>query len=369
MSSPLRQRLLGARDDAAFLAMTDRTVRARALMYLLAAVGTAVVASVAIPNAPLHGEHAVPVLAGIAYAAALGVLFGYERLPAWGIHALLAGVTILIAWAVYASGESGSPYTIFFVWVAIYSAFFFGHLGAAFQIAAMLVAYAVALLALDTTGTDTRALHWALTASALLLLSVAIQALTSRVARLVDRLTDIGRADSVTGLYNAAAYTEMLDNEVERARRSGNRLGVVIAELDDFAAVSSGPLPAAQQELLQSVGAIFRDSPRQIDMAARLGNARFALLLPYTDEHGAFLLAQRIHERVAALQEGRARMSIGVASFPRSGANAQAAFQAAETALEQGRAAGGDRVTIFQRAASGARVEIDVPEVSEQPLG
>src|SRR3954447_12353217 len=98
------------------MAMTDRNVMARALMYLLAAVGTAVVASVAIPNAPLHQEHAVPVLAGIAYTGAVGVFFGFERLPAWGIHAMLAGVAALISWSVYASGEAGSPYTIFFVW-------------------------------------------------------------------------------------------------------------------------------------------------------------------------------------------------------------------------------------------------------------
>lgn len=347
--------------------MGDRTVMARALMYLLAAVGTAVVASVAIPHAPLHHEHAVPALAGIAYAAAIGVFFGFERLAAWGIHALLIGVTALISWAVYASADAGSAYTIFFVWVAIYSAFFFGQWGTALQVAAMLVGYGVALILLHGK-THAPALHWALTASALLLLSVAIQALAARLSRLVERLTEIGRADSVTGLYNAAAFTEMLDNEVERSRRSGARLGLVIAELDDFAAVSSGPLPASQRQMLASVGQIFRDTPRQIDMSARLGSGRFAMLLPYTDEHGGFLLAERVRERVNALDGGRARMSFGVAGFPRSGANAQVVFQAAEAALAEAQQAGGDRVMVFQRAASAARVEIGLPDVPEQNL-
>jgi diguanylate cyclase (GGDEF)-like protein len=366
LSSPLRQRLgLGSRDDAAFLAMTDRTVMARALMYLLAAVGTAVVASVAIPNAPLADEQGVPVMAGIAYAAAIGVFFGFERLPQWGIHALLFGVTALIAWSVYASGEAGSPYTIFFVWVAIYAAFFFGPLGAAFQVAGMLGGYATALLLLGDNA-DTPALHWALTASALLLLAVAIQALTSRVARLMARMTEIGRADSITGLYNATAFTEMLDNEVERARRSGNRLGLVIAELDNFAAVTSGPLPAQQRALLGSVGQIFSATPRQIDMAARLGSGRFALLLPYTDEHGAYLLAERLRERISPLEGGHAHMSFGVSGFPRMGANANAIFQAAEAALAEAHEAGGDRVMVYARSASSARVEIEIPE---QQLG
>jgi len=348
--------------------MTDRSVMARALMYLLAAVGTAIVASVALPNAPLHDEHAVPVLAGIAYAAALGVFFGFERLPRWGIHALLLGVTALISWAVYASSEAGSPYTVFYVWVAVYAAFFFGQWGTALQVGGMLIGYGAALILMGGDATSP-ALHWALTASALILLAVAIQALTSRLTRLVERLTDVGRADSVTGLYNATAFTEMLDNEVERARRSGNRLGVVICELDNFAAVSSGPLPAAQQQLLASVGAIFRTTPRQIDLCARLGSGRFAMLLPYTDEHGGYLLSERLRERIAPLESGRARMSFGVAGFPRSGASSHAVFQAAETALDEAHKAGGDRVMVFQRSGSGARVEVGLPEISETQLG
>lgn len=348
------------------MAMTDRNVMARALMYLLAAVGTAVVASVLIPNAPLHDEHAVPVLAGIAYAAAVGVFFGFERLPAWGIHALLLGVTALIAWSVYTSNDAGSAYTIFFVWVAIYAAFFFGPSGAALQVAAMIGGYGAALLLMDSTGGD-RVLHWALTTSALLLLTVAIQALTARLGRLVERLTEIGRVDSVTGLYNAAAFTEMLDNEIERARRSGARLGIVIAEIEDFAPVSSGPMSPGQQHLLANVGSVFRATPRQIDMCARLGSGRFAMLLPYTDEHGGFLLAERMRERLEPLG---ARMSIGVACFPRAGASAQAVFQAAEVALTEARDAGGNRSVMFQRSSSSARVEIALPDATEQqPLG
>src|SRR4051794_41635135 len=165
------------------MAMTDRKVMARALMYLLAAVGTAVVASVAIPDAPLHDEHAVPVLAGIAYAVAVGVFFGFERLPAWGMHALLFGVTALISWAIYASGEAGSPYTIFFVWVAIYAAFFFSQWGCALQVAAMLAGYGIALLSLKGQ-VDTPALHWALTASALLLLAGGVPARAPHLGRL-----------------------------------------------------------------------------------------------------------------------------------------------------------------------------------------
>ena len=364
MSSPLRQRLgIGLRQQPMPTDIADASVMARALMYLLVAVGTAVVASVAIPHAPLHRQHAVPILAAIAYAAAIGVFFGFERMPAWCIHVLLLGVTALISWSAYASGQSGSPYTIFFVWVAIYASFFFDQWGTALHVGAMLIGLGVALIELGHRANDA-ALHWALSASALILLAVAIQALIGHVARLVARLQGIGRTDSATGLYNSSAFRDMLENEVERARRSGNRLGVVIAELD----------AGAKPELLQSVGAIFRDTPRQIDTCARVGANRFGMLLPYTDEHGAHLLGERIRERVAALDGGHARISIGIAGFPRAGASAAIVIQAAENALAEARAAGGDRVMAAQRSASGARVEIDtdadMPDVTitRQPL-
>src|SRR5215210_2864697 len=111
----LRQRLgWTERGDLAPLLTSDRAVMARALMYLLAAVGTAIVASVLIPNAPLEGSDEVTVLAGIAYAGALGVLIGFDKLPAWGVHVLVLFGTTLISWAIHTSEDAGSPYKIFY---------------------------------------------------------------------------------------------------------------------------------------------------------------------------------------------------------------------------------------------------------------
>jgi diguanylate cyclase (GGDEF)-like protein len=100
-------------------------------------------------------------------------------------------------------------------------------------------------------------------------------------------------------------------------------------------------------------------------MAARVGGGRFALLLPYTDEHGGFLVAERVKAALTGQEpvDGAVpSMSFGVAGFPRHGASAQAVFQGAETALEEAKEAGGDRVMLFQRTASGAVVEITSTE-------
>jgi diguanylate cyclase (GGDEF)-like protein len=343
---------------------------ARALMYLLAAMGTAVVASVLIPGAPLEGDSEVTVLAGIAYAAALGVLIGFDKLPAWGVHVLLLSGTTLISWAIHASADAGSPYTIFYVWIAIYAAFFFSARMTAFHIAVMLAAYGGILISLGDQSNDD-ALHFALTASALILVGGAIQALTSNVKHLVDRLTEVSRGDSLTGLYDAAAFKETLDNEIERARRSGSRLGVVVGDIDNLSPVVSDAISAEHQRLLKAVGKIFGSAGRQIDIAARLGGGRFAVLLPYTDEHGAYLMAERTRARIEPLKApggAQVRMSFGVAGFPRHGASPEAVFQGAETALQEARDAGGDRVMVFQRVVSAHQVEIQSIE-SEPQIG
>jgi hypothetical protein len=97
----------------------------------------------------------------------------------------------MIVWAVYETGDAGSPYKIFFVWVALYAAFFFGPWAAGVHVAAMLSLYGAALIEMGDQ-TTTPGLHWVLTASALILIAVAVQALTVRLARLVERLTEIG---------------------------------------------------------------------------------------------------------------------------------------------------------------------------------
>lgn len=365
MSSPLRQRLgLGERGIDVFLVTSDPGVMARALMYLVAALGTAVVASIAIPGAPLAHQKSVWVLGAIAYACAIGVFLGFDKLPRWGFHALLLAMTALVTWAIYKSGAAGGPYPIFFVWIAIYAAFFMTPAQTAGHVAVMLAAYAGALLALGH-DTDNPSLHWALTASALVLVAAAIQALIAHVRRLVDRLTTVGRGDSITGLYSLDAFSEMIDTEVERARRSGNRLGVILAHIEGFPEGVDGRFTPPQQRLLGAVGELFRTAPRQIDTAARLDGGRFALLLPYTDEHGSYVVAERLRSRASVIETpdgARVRMSFGVSGFPRQGASAAAVLQAAERALEEALGSGGDRVMMFQRTTSTARVEID-PEV------
>ena len=340
--SGIRARLVGTGSEPEGLPeRVDPAVKARSLMYLLAAVGGFILASTAIPDAPLEGAREVPVLAAIAFAAALGLFIGFDRLPGWGFHALLLCGVALVTWAVHSDGDAGSPYAILYIWLVVYAAVFFSRVETGVHVVAILAAYGGVVIA-RRSGTEDPALTWAMMASGVVLAAALIQGLNTRLDRMVGRVQERSRTDPLTGLYNAAEFRELLDNELERARRSGSRLALILAELDGF---EPGPKPSQEElRLLNEVGGVLQSGPRQIDIAARLEGGRFAALLPYTDEQGAQILAERLRKSLA---DAGARTSFGVSSFPRHGAGADPVLRAAETALEEAAAAGGDRVIVF----------------------
>jgi HD-GYP domain-containing protein (c-di-GMP phosphodiesterase class II) len=101
-------------------------------------------------------------------------------------------------------------------------------------------------------------------------------------------------------------------------------------------------------------------SKRRIDAAARMGGEEFALLLPETDEHGGYVIAERLRHAVRdafATDRVPITASFGVASFPRHGTNGDQLLVAADQALYVAKALGRDRTAIYR------------PEVTAQMLG
>src|SRR5436853_435284 len=60
----------------------------------------------------------------------------------------------------------------------------------------------------------------------------------TNLERLIDRLTDAARTDSLTGLLNRRGFEDLFATELERARRTGRPLSVIICDLDSFKAVN-----------------------------------------------------------------------------------------------------------------------------------
>jgi diguanylate cyclase (GGDEF)-like protein/putative nucleotidyltransferase with HDIG domain len=186
-------------------------------------------------------------------------------------------------------------------------------------------------------------------ACALVLAGVAMRQ-RRRLRALSDRIADANRTDPLTGLLNRRAFEELLELELERALRSDRPMSVVVGDIDAFRQVNEQHGHAAGDAALQSVARNALKWKRRIDVAARIAGEEFALLLPETDERGAFIVAERLRRathRSFAESTAGLKFSFGVATAPGHGTDAVGLFRAADQAVAAAKDLGGDRTVIY----------------------
>jgi diguanylate cyclase (GGDEF)-like protein len=155
----------------------------------------------------------------------------------------------------------------------------------------------------------------------------------------------------LTGLLDAHGWDELLEKELERGRRSGNRVGVALGRIDGDGSLRERLGDRHADELLAAVGREIGGTIRLNDEAARIEDDLFAVVCPYTDEQGAVIMAERVGALVrdrCGGENGPITVSFGIAGYPKHGAAADAIMHAVRQALDEARSLGGDRaVTSF----------------------
>lgn len=114
--------------------------------------------------------------------------------------------------------------------------------------------------------------------------------------------------DSLTGLPNRLLFLEHLERALGRARRQGNRVGVLFMDLDNFKYVNDSLGHEAGDQLLISVAERLREAVRPGDTVARLGGDELTVLLEeVADAREATQIAERIERvlRAPLTLEGR----------------------------------------------------------------
>ena len=124
------------------------------------------------------------------------------------------------------------------------------------------------------------------------LASLAAQAIGN--ARLYAQSQEQARTDVLTGLDNRREFQRRLDEEIERARRYGRPLSLLMLDIDCFKAVNDTHGHPAGDEVLRVVAARIRAALRPTDHTARYGGEEFAVILPETAGAGAVTAAEHI---------------------------------------------------------------------------
>jgi diguanylate cyclase (GGDEF)-like protein len=154
--------------------------------------------------------------------------------------------------------------------------------------------------------------------------------------------------DELTGLYNHRRFQEAMVDEAERARRFEQPMGLVMLDIDNFKKINDTYGHQQGDRVLAEVARVLRESSREIDAPARYGGEELAVVLPQTDLEGAYLLAERIRQGIAALElpldDDRASIvvtaSLGVASLPESADAPRELLAAADEALYEAKRSG-----------------------------
>ena len=154
--------------------------------------------------------------------------------------------------------------------------------------------YYAAVLAFGPATVDSPVVAW-----------LAVFGTTAVVGAVVIGLVSVLRlaatADPLTGLANRRAWDERLDEEMERSRRTGTALSVVLIDLDGFKDVNDRDGHAAGDHLLQAIARAWQTQVRGGgDFLARIGGDEFAVIAPGSDQMGIRRLIKRFDEAAPA---------------------------------------------------------------------
>jgi diguanylate cyclase (GGDEF)-like protein len=207
-----------------------------------------------------------------------------------------------------------------------------------------------------------------------LVMSVANQAgVIVENAQLYSQAMTWAITDGLTRLYNHRYMHECLDKEIARGTRFGTTFSIIMLDLDFFKTYNDTYGHLAGDDVLTGVGKCVLASIRTVDMAFRYGGEEFAIILPETTAEGAYLVAERIREKIEQkVFTGRSSItaSLGIASWPNDGVNKEQILISADKALYAAKGTGRNKTCApYEFNRQGMVAEEDVSETQRIAIG
>jgi diguanylate cyclase (GGDEF)-like protein len=173
--------------------------------------------------------------------------------------------------------------------------------------------------------------------------SIVIQTVvaTEVFARIKQRMDRVARTDPLTGTLNRRGITEVLQRELDRARRRDRPISVVAIDIDGLREVNNTRGHRAGDEMLESVSRHWIERVRQNDAIGRTGGDEFLLVLPGTSAEQAGAIVRRLTD------DSPAAWSAGVA-MAKPHDSAESMVERADSRLYEAKSA---RPTVWRAVA------------------
>jgi two-component system cell cycle response regulator len=188
------------------------------------------------------------------------------------------------------------------------------------------------------------------------------------LGRQADQLAELSETDPLTALLNARGFTNRLDTELKRAKRSRESISLLFLDLDGLKDINDRHGHRAGSAALRQVAGVIRSELRASDAGARWGGDEFMILAPSTASDAALALAERIRRRISeqvAPWSGNQSMtvSIGVATLNGSktatDADSVVLMRAADNAMYEAKKRGKNSVVAAESSATDTRLQAE----------
>ena len=165
-----------------------------------------------------------------------------------------------------------------------------------------------------------------------------------------DRMRQLAYRDGLTGTFNRRYFEMRVLQELERARRYGLVLSVMMIDLDGFKSLNDEFGHLLGDEALRQVATLLSQHMRKADIICRFGGDEFAVLLPETLGENAVFAAEKLRRAIESWDfSGVPRplsLSVGIASYPEHGTSRDGLVKSADDALYLAKQSGKNRVCL-----------------------
>jgi diguanylate cyclase (GGDEF)-like protein len=105
--------------------------------------------------------------------------------------------------------------------------------------------------------------------------------------------------DGLTAIWNRSAILDLLIGEMERSRRNGDSMGIIMADIDFFKNVNDSHGHLVGDAVLREVGHRLQSGLRSYDSVGRYGGEEFLIVVPGCDALNLKVTAERLRHRIA----------------------------------------------------------------------
>ena len=190
-----------------------------------------------------------------------------------------------------------------------------------------------------------------------IILQKEIQERTGQLNRLNQKLADLARTDSLTGIPNHRYLMHQLQRDWKTAFRDSSPISLIFIDIDRFKQYNDTLGHQAGDNCLKTIAQILqKELKRPRDFLARYGGEEFVAILPSTDKEGALNIAEQLRATVERTCSNRmdkppVTISLGVSStVPLNHNSFEKLISAADTALYDAKHAGRNQVAFFELA-------------------